>query len=257
MQVINSFCLLAWFISDVPVTGTMMAIPLGMAQEYGTNVKWVKANSAADVAGAVQYPYSVGYASGDQNLGLGESVGYGFKFRVQNGTVYTGAHIASYKNNATDANTSTDLVFATRSNADAGTGATNRWRLAYDGDLFPFADNSYNIGSVTYRVKNITTANAVTVSSDGRYKTEVRPLSEVEKVVAVKLKSLVKTYKLLSDVAERGVAAPTHIGVVAQEVVEAFASEGLDAHTYGIIHLEEEMYGVRYEQLLAFIIAAM
>ena len=242
-------------VSDFPVSGAMTAVPVGMGQKYGASTQWVKALSAAGVAAAPQLVHSLGWVSDTQNLGTGEAVGYGFRFRVQSGTVYTGGYVAGYKNNGTDANTSSDLVFATRAEGDAGTSATIRWRIAYDGDLLPFADNAYNLGSVTYRVKNITTANAVTVSSDARLKQQVADLAAAEIAVARRAKGLIRTYRLNSDV-EAGLA-PKHVGVVAQEVVAAFAAEGLDAHDYGVVVLQDGVYGVRYEQLLALVVAGL
>jgi hypothetical protein len=61
--------------------------------------------------------------------------------------------------------------------------------------------------------------------------------------------------------------------VIAQEVVAAFAAEGLDANSYALLCYDEweaevdadgaevkaagSRYGIRYEELLAFIIAAL
>jgi hypothetical protein len=85
--------------------------------------------------------------------------------------------------------------------------------------------------------------------------------------VAVSLKGLVKKFRFKDAVATKGDAARTHIGVVAQEVIAAFSAEGLDAMQYGIVCYDEwdvdedqqagNRYGVRYDELLAFIIAAL
>jgi hypothetical protein len=91
--------------------------------------------------------------------------------------------------------------------------------------------------------------------------------------VAVALKGLVKKYRFKDAVAAKGDDARIHVGVVAQEVIAAFASEGLDANRYGLLCYDEwkeeldedqnvvkaagDRYGIRYDQLLAFIIAAI
>jgi len=94
-----------------------------------------------------------------------------------------------------------------------------------------------------------------------------------------RLKGLVKKFRYRDAVDRKGSEARIHIGVIAQEVAEAFAAEGLDANRYGIICYDEweeqpevkdedgnitqeyrsagNRYGVRYEELLAFIIAAL
>lgn len=248
-------------ISDFPVTGTMSAVPAGMGQRYGHVSRWTRSNSSADVAGAVQLAHSVGVASGNQNVGLGESVGYGFKFRVQSGSVYTGAYIASYKNNSTDANTSTDLVLATRAEGDAGTGATIRWRLAYDGDLLPFADNVYDIGSGAYRAATIYAGTGTINTSDKRDKQQVRELNAKEIAVAVRLKGMMRAYKFKDAVAKKGEKARIHVGLMAQDVEDAFKAEGLDGFEYGVLCYDEweggSRYGLRYEELMSFIVAAM
>ena len=55
--------------------------------------------------------------------------------------------------------------------------------------------------------------------------------------------------------------AKIRIGVIAQEVVAAFSAEGLDAMDYGIISGgtvadDDDMLGVSYDELEAFILAA-
>lgn len=42
-----------------------------------------------------------------------------------------------------------------------------------------------------------------------------------------------------------------HIGVIAQRIVEAFKSEGLNALDYGLVNYENDIYGVRYDECLA------
>ena len=64
----------------------------------------------------------------------------------------------------------------------------------------------------------------------------------------------------------KGNDARIHVGVMAQEVHELFAQHGLDAARYGLFcsdtwtdenGVEQTRLGIRYEELLAFIIAAM
>ena len=67
--------------------------------------------------------------------------------------------------------------------------------------------------------------------------------------------------------AEKGDAARTHVGIMAQDLQAAFATEGLDASDYAMwcsdtwidkeTGEERTRLGVRYSELLAFIISAI
>jgi hypothetical protein len=78
---------------------------------------------------------------------------------------------------------------------------------------------------------------------------------------------LIRRYKFNSAVAEKGDDARYHFGVIAQDLQDAFTAEGLDAGDYGMFISstwtdettgeEKTRLGVRYNELLAFIIAAI
>jgi len=99
-------------------------------------------------------------------------------------------------------------------------------------------------------------------SSDMNLKEDIQSLNELELNVAKKLKSLVKKYKFKDDLEGK-----IHVGVIAQEVIEVFESEGLNVDEYGIVQRlakydlngesQEEILGVAYNQLFAFIISAL
>jgi len=193
------------------------------------------------------------------------------------------------------------------SGAFIGSPGANQFQVASNGGspLFvvdsvsstrPGADNSYSLGSASYRWSDVYSVNGTINTSDEREKQDVEELSDAEMAVASDLKGLIRKFKWRNSVAEKGDAARIHVGVMAQEVVAAFASQGLDAHAYGVLCFDEwedqfediyeqqpvlnkagedtgktqpvkvgerlsrpkgNLYGVRYEQLFAFIIAAM
>lgn len=90
---------------------------------------------------------------------------------------------------------------------------------------------------------------------------------------------------LTTEMAAKGEGARIHVGVIAQDVMQAFAAEGLDAARYALLchdvwHADPgvpaevdadgnetrpatpgwsagERYGIRYEELLAFVVAAL
>lgn len=143
----------------------------------------------------------------------------------------------------------------------------------------PGTDNTINLGSGALRWKEIFAANATINTSDARLKTDDRLLSKKERSVAIKAKALLKAFRFKNAVAKKGDKARIHFGVYAQELKAAFESEGLVAEDYAVLCYDEwdaipeqktedgiikqpyvaagNQYGVRYEELLAFIISAL
>ena len=141
------------------------------------------------------------------------------------------------------------------------------------GGFYTQLDNTFDIGSAGGRFKTIYATTGTINTSDLREKQDIQNISVVEKRVAFALKGLIKKFKFRDAVTLKGDAARIHIGVIAQEVISAFSAEGLDAENYGILCYDEwesgvavdgvsvitagNRYGVRYEELLTFIISAL
>ena len=125
----------------------------------------------------------------------------------------------------------------------------------------PSVDNAYVLGGPSNRWTTVYATTGTINTSDGRQKQQGRSLSDAERAVAIKVKGLIKTFKFNAAVEKKGDAARIHVGVYAQELSDAFASEGLDAADYGMFCYDElestNVYGVRYEELLAFVISAL
>ena len=123
-------------------------------------------------------------------------------------------------------------------------------------------------------------ANAVTpIPSDERKKQDILDIDEAERAVAVKAKALLKKFRYKEAFKQKGEDARIHFGIIAQELIEAFESEGLDPMKYSMIcydewwrnpedftdvkeeetegYTHEDRYSIRYSELLAFIIAAI
>lgn len=154
-----------------------------------------------------------------------------------------------------------------------------RFRLDPTGNWLPGADNTQNVGSAGKRMNTIFAGTGAINTSDAREKEETRALTAQEKAVGTALRGLVKAYRWKVAVAEKGSAARTHVGWIAQEVVAAFAAEGLDAFSYGVCcydvwEAQEEVrnedgtvaiaampagdrYGVRDSELMAFIMGSL
>lgn len=137
----------------------------------------------------------------------------------------------------------------------------------------PRSDNVWGLGQSGLRWSVVYAATGTINTSDEREKQDIADLDAAEKRVAVALKGLVKKFRFKDAVVAKGDAARIHVGLIAQEVVAAFTAEGLDATRYGLLCYDEwdaesdedgneiipagNRYGVRYEELLSFIIAAL
>jgi len=132
----------------------------------------------------------------------------------------------------------------------------------------------------------IYSATALINTSDGTLKTIIGSIDDAEKRVAQRIKLGIKKFKFNDSIAEKGDAARIHWGVIAQDIKAAFEAEGLNAEQYAMFCadtwfekdgqkvLDEfgeimtsgdcpdgatkiTRLGVRYEELLTFIIASM
>ena len=139
--------------------------------------------------------------------------------------------------------------------------------------FLPTADNNRRLGSATLRWEVLFAGTGTINTSDQNEKQQIRELSDSEKSVAIRLKSLVRAFKFNDAVEKKGENARIHFGVIAQDVKSAFESENLIAENYGIICVDnwEDVYdndgnkildagtrfGVRYDELLAFVISSI
>ena len=130
-----------------------------------------------------------------------------------------------------------------------------------------FVNGSVDLGLSSAQWDDIYSVNAVTTSSDRNVKQSIEELTEAETRVAVVCKGLIRKFKWNSAVEKKGVdGARYHFGVIAQDLQAAFAAEGLDAGDYGLFisstftddnGVEQTKLGVRYTELLAFIIGGL
>jgi hypothetical protein len=145
-----------------------------------------------------------------------------------------------------------------------------------ESSLTPVMDGMASLGSMSYRWGSIYASSSVINTSDANLKEQVLTLSAAELQVATAIKGLIRRFKFKDAVAAKGAAARIHVGVIAQDVQAAFTAAGLNANDYGLF-CEDTWYtlngetvpaetagatlvtrlGIRYEELLAFVIAAL
>ena len=151
--------------------------------------------------------------------------------------------------------------------------------------FYPANDNATNLGLASNRWSVVYAGTGTINTSDGNQKTVIGALTTAEQNVAKAIKVLFKTFKFNDAIAKKGVdKARIHVGVVAQDVQAAFIAQGLDPNKYALfcfdtwytdkngIVFESNMndkntlipnltthtqLGVRYEELLAFVISAI
>jgi hypothetical protein len=127
-------------------------------------------------------------------------------------------------------------------------------------------DNAIDLGTSIIRFKNLYRSGSIYSTSDRNMKQDIRDLTDAERNVAVACKGLLKAFRFIDAVEKDGDDACIHFGVIAQELAEAFAAEGLDANDYQVYKSatytdedgnEQTRLNVCYENLLAFIISAI
>ena len=166
------------------------------------------------------------------------------------------------------------LVFSTT--ADGASSSTERMRITQAGSVRPGTDNTQLLGSGSFRWAEVYAGNATINTSDVNLKQDIESLDAAELTVATAIKGLIKKYRFTDAVNVKGDDARIHVGVIAQEVEQAFLDAGLDASRYALFcrdtwyevdgnevtadtpgAIEKTRLGIRYAELLAFIIAAM
>ena len=167
--------------------------------------------------------------------------------------------------------TGSDMYIASGTTSSAGFGLrfidyiTTEAALPCRGDGST-ADNAMDLGNSGSRFDDIYATNGTIQTSDKNEKQDIQALTEAEQRVATACKGLIRRFRWQDAVEEKGNDARYHFGVIAQDLQDAFEAEGLDAGDYGMFISstwtdddgnEQTRLGVRYNELLAFIITTL
>lgn len=174
------------------------------------------------------------------------------------------------------------------------TNNSERLRITQNGHIHPYLDNSQTLGDAPNRFSVVYAGTGTINTSDAREKTFLS-IDDAEKQVAIELKELMKKFKFNDAIESKGEdKARIHFGTSAQEVISVFEKHGLNAMDYAMVCYDEwedvyeqitdedeilnenveviqevkykngalirpagNRYGIRYEELLCFIISAM
>lgn len=158
------------------------------------------------------------------------------------------------------------------------TSTATRLNVAVSGSFQPSTDNTVDLGYITNRWATVYAGTPTINTSDAREKQDIASFSDAERRVAARIKNLFKKFRFIDAIKTKGEEARIHAGVIAQDVAAAFEAEGLDASRYGLFCYDEwedqpsvtdevgkeitaaqkagNRFGVRYEELLCFVIGA-
>ena len=90
-------------------------------------------------------------------------------------------------------------------------------------------------------------------------------MSAAETLVAQDIKALMRRFRFKDAVTAKGDTARLHFGVMAQAVAAAFTAHGLNANDYALFCSDtweeggetKTRLGIRYDELLCFVIASL
>ena len=164
-----------------------------------------------------------------------------------------------------------NLLVGTTTVPSQTTGVSTGVYFVVKGDIIPSVDAGFtghsDLGDASTRYEDAYVRDGVTIGSDGNDKQDIEALSDAEQRVAVACKGLLRKWRWKDAVEEKGGEARIHFGIIAQDLQAAFEAEGLDAGRYAMFMSntwtdeetgeERTRLGVRYHELLAFIIAAI
>ena len=102
------------------------------------------------------------------------------------------------------------------------------------GDTGASVNDVIDLGIDSARFDNIFATNGTIDTSDQNEKQDIAALTSAEMLVAKRISALFKTFKWKARVADKGDAARTHSGIIAQDVQAAFEAESLDAGNYAL-----------------------
>lgn len=203
-------------------------------------------------------------------------------YRAKNaaGVAYNGLSLSTSGNWAVGSNTG-----ATFTTVNSGSGGVylavsdTSIAQAYTDGFRPYTDNTLVLGMSSQRWSTIYAGTGTINTSDRKEKQQIVDLSAAEKAVAAELKTLIRKFKFNDAVERKGSDARWHFGAIAQDVESAFAAHGLKADDYGMFCSDKwdaqdeivdedgrvvqpqreagERLGLRYDELFAFILAAM
>ena len=147
-------------------------------------------------------------------------------------------------------------IFRNYSGSGAGLHFTGGAVIPADATGGDHTGSHTKLGHSSYRWGQIYSTSSTISTSDRNEKQDINEITESERKVASKIVDLFRTFRMKDAVSKKGDEARLHNGVIAQDLIEVFQSEGLDAHRYGLfcyddiwlVDGENELYETVYEK---------
>jgi hypothetical protein len=248
-------------------------VNVGSIGSYSGGLDITNDSYGVRLAGSSIFPVNSAGGVASATVDLGYSGGQ-FKDLHLSGTAYTGGLEVDGSISVKDGSTTVGSIGAINDSlyihspygSDAGLRFSSGLVHPCDSSGNP-RDNAIDLGYSGGRFKDIYASNGTIQTSDRNEKQDIEDISDAETKVAVVAKGLLKKFRWKSAVEDKGDDARIHFGIIAQDLQDAFTAEGLDAGDYGMFISstwtdettgeEQTRLGVRYSELLAFIIAAI
>jgi hypothetical protein len=189
-------------------------------------------------------PLAVIQATGGDAIGIKSTSGYVAIKRNEAGaalyinkTDSIGGQLIQFRRNGSD---NANIGFrGTGTVVHIGAGDTGLEFHSADNRVYPtnpstavLRDNAIDLGGPSYRFDDVYATNGTIQTSDQNEKQQIASLTDAEITAAKAISKLFKTFKWNDSVEEKGDAARTHAGVIAQDVQQAMSNAGLDAGDY-------------------------
>lgn len=139
------------------------------------------------------------------------------------------------------------------------------WIIRSTSHFEPFIDAFSNIGSASKRANTVYASTGTINTSDEREKTRL-DIVDAERAAAIEIKQNMWKFQFNSANDTKDGGGRYHFGIGAQTVGEILTRHGLDPDKYAFFCYDEwnnengdsgNRYGIRYEELLCFIISAI
>lgn|GEM_PF-5279083 len=165
--------------------------------------------------------------------------------QITNGTIELGAQGASNTPVIDFHSGATNVDYDARISVTGGDGSIGHGAISITANtlvtpaLRPSADNTLALGNASFRWSTVYAGTGTINTSDPKLKTFLDDDMEPLKRAVKRLK--VKAFQWKDVVAQKGNDARIHIGFSAQDVLDAFEAEGLDARRYALFCEDDEV----------------
>ncbi|HAL21900.1 MAG TPA: hypothetical protein DCP40_04100 [Stenotrophomonas sp.] len=258
-----------------------------VSEERGRGIEIARNSAPAEISLVSNYPgfgslirgYTIGGTVAAPTATPGSSA-VGIGLCGHDGTAFVGSKgIVALIAGANWTSASTPTFVSLETTAAGSTVRTRRWVVADSGHLQPSADNTYDLGSGSSRVRQIYSNNSAISTSDAELKTSPRDLNAEELAAFSEIGRLPMLWRWLSKAGCGADDGRLHAGPTVQAAIAVMEHHGLNWRHYGCFCHDSwqaedatlndegevirpardggEIYGLRKDELLFMVTRAM